>query len=174
MHCHMFWPERRKFTILGVGELCIENKILRHTFNLCNCNRNFYSYQDVNQYNFSGGNYLPDRAPAADDLHLADHPHVLPQLRHHQPLQDRQHPDQAQDEVGGAAISCVNASVVCCRHEIRMSVVMMTLVTVFVVTNVPRMLGMLHEVSCIPDILDCYDRGCQYHVTSLRCHTNTN
>ena len=68
----------------------------------------------------------------------------------------------------------VIASVVCCRHEIRMSVVMMTLVTVFVVTNVPRMLGMLHEVSCIPDILDCYDRGCQYHVTSLRCHTNTN
>ena len=60
---------------------------------------------------------------------------------------------------------------VCCRHEIRMSVVMMTLVTVFVVTNVPRMLGMLHEVSCIPDILDCYDRGCQYHVTSLRCAT---
>ena len=55
-----------------------------------------------------------------------------------------------------------------------MSVVMMTLVTVFVVTNVPRMLGMLHEVSCIPDILDCYDRVCQYHVTSLRCHTNTN
>ena len=68
----------------------------------------------------------------------------------------------------------VNASVVCCRHEIRMSVVMMTLVTVFVVTNVPRMLGMLHEVSCIPDILDCYDRGCQYHVTSLRWHNNTN
>ena len=55
-----------------------------------------------------------------------------------------------------------------------MSVVMMTLVTVFVVTNVPRMLGMLHEVSCIPDILDCYDRGCQYHVTSLRWRNNTN
>ena len=42
-----------------------------------------------------------------------------------------------------------------------MSVVMMTLVTVFVVTNVPRMLGMLHEVYCVPSILNCCDRGCQ-------------
>ena len=34
-------------------------------------------------------------------------------------------------------------------------------------TNVPRMIGMLHGVSCIPDIFGCYNRGCQYYVTSL-------
>ena len=49
-----------------------------------------------------------------------------------------------------------------------MSVTMMIIVMVFVLTNIPRMSLMLYEVYTIPNILECYDMACQYHISSLR------
>ena len=54
------------------------------------------------------------------------------------------------------------------RREIRMSVIMMIIFVVFVLTNMPRTVLGLYEVTTISSILECYDRACQYHVSSLR------
>ena len=49
-----------------------------------------------------------------------------------------------------------------------MSVIMMIIFVVFVLTNMPRTVLGLYEVTTITSILECYDRSCQYHVSSLR------
>ena len=45
---------------------------------------------------------------------------------------------------------------------------MMIIFVVFVLTNMPRTVLGLYEVTTISNILECFDRVCQYHVSSLR------
>lgn len=49
-----------------------------------------------------------------------------------------------------------------------MSMIMMVIFVVFVVTNMPRTVLGLYEVTTISSILECYDRACRYNVSSLR------
>ena len=58
------------------------------------------------------------------------------------------------------------------RRDIRMSVIMMVIFVVFVLTNLPRTVLGLYEVTTISSILECYDRACQYRVSSLRSVTS--
>lgn len=53
-----------------------------------------------------------------------------------------------------------------------MSVIMMVIFAVFVLTNLPRTVLGLYEVTTISSILECYDRACQYRVSSLRSVTS--
>ena len=47
-----------------------------------------------------------------------------------------------------------------------MSKVMMTIVGLFLVTNIPRVSLLLHEAATIPSILKCIDRSCRYFVSN--------
>ena len=54
------------------------------------------------------------------------------------------------------------------RTDITMAKTMMTIVTVFIILNIPRMVLALYEVSTIPDIVQCYERNCYYYLSSRR------
>ena len=49
-----------------------------------------------------------------------------------------------------------------------MAMIMVAIVSVFVVTNLPRLGLSLYEVFIIPNILECRNRGCGYHVSQFR------
>ena len=46
------------------------------------------------------------------------------------------------------------------RMDISMARTMMTIVTVFIILSIPKMVSALYEVSTIPDILECYESSC--------------
>ena len=52
--------------------------------------------------------------------------------------------------------------------EIRMAKVMMIIVIVFVILNIPKMSLSIYEISTIPNILECFERQCPYHISTKR------
>ena len=52
--------------------------------------------------------------------------------------------------------------------EVNMAKIMITIVLLFIFLNLPRMFLALYEVSTIPNVLDCYERSCRYHISSKR------
>ena len=54
------------------------------------------------------------------------------------------------------------------QNDISMAKIMMTIVTVFIILNIPKMVLALYEVMTIPNILECYRRRCHYYITSKR------
>ena len=44
----------------------------------------------------------------------------------------------------------------------------MTIVTVFIILIIPKMVLALYEVSTIPDILECYESSCYYYLSPKR------
>ena len=53
-------------------------------------------------------------------------------------------------------------------RDISLENILMSLVVVFIILSIPKMFLALQEVSIIPDILDCLDRKCGYHISSNR------
>ena len=53
-------------------------------------------------------------------------------------------------------------------NEFNLAKVMMSIVIVFFILNIPKMSLSLYEVSTIPNILECYERHCPYHISSKR------
>ena len=49
-----------------------------------------------------------------------------------------------------------------------MARIMMTIVAVFIVLSIPKVILALFEVSTIPNILECHERKCRYYVSSER------
>ena len=49
-----------------------------------------------------------------------------------------------------------------------MAKIMMTIVAVFILLSIPKVILALFEVSTIPNILDCHQRQCRYYVSSER------
>ena len=52
--------------------------------------------------------------------------------------------------------------------EVKMAKIMMTIVILFIILNTPRISLSLYEVSTIPHVLECYERQCQYNISSKR------
>jgi hypothetical protein len=52
--------------------------------------------------------------------------------------------------------------------DISMARIMMTIVAVFILLSMPKVILTLFEVSTIPNILDCHQRTCRYYVSSKR------
>ena len=52
--------------------------------------------------------------------------------------------------------------------EIRMAKMMMIIVIVFILLNLPRMSLSIYEIFTIPNILECYERHCPYHISKKR------
>ena len=52
------------------------------------------------------------------------------------------------------------------QNDVSMAKILMTVVTVFILLNIPRMILVLYEVTLIPNILECFRRRCKYHPTS--------
>ena len=52
--------------------------------------------------------------------------------------------------------------------EVTMAKIMITIVLIFIILNIPRVFMSLYEVSTIPTLLECYDRQCPYHISSMR------
>ena len=55
-----------------------------------------------------------------------------------------------------------------CRQVISMAKVMMTIVTVFIILSIPKLVFGLYEVSTIPNIMKCHARRCRYYISSMR------
>lgn len=49
-----------------------------------------------------------------------------------------------------------------------MAMIMVAIVSVFVLTNLPRLSLSLYEVFIIPNILECRDMGCHYQISQFR------
>jgi hypothetical protein len=54
------------------------------------------------------------------------------------------------------------------NNDISMAKIMMTIVAVFILLSIPKVILALFEVSTIPNILECHKRKCRYHVSSER------
>ena len=52
--------------------------------------------------------------------------------------------------------------------EINLAKIMMKIVIIFIILNIPRVSLSIYEVSTIPNILECYERHCRYHISSYR------
>ena len=52
--------------------------------------------------------------------------------------------------------------------EIRMAKVMMIIVIIFIILNIPKMSLSIYEISTIPNILECFERQCPYHISTKR------
>ena len=52
--------------------------------------------------------------------------------------------------------------------EIRMAKIMMIIVILFILLNLPKMSLSMFEIFTIPNILECYERQCPYHISKKR------
>jgi hypothetical protein len=52
--------------------------------------------------------------------------------------------------------------------DMSMAKIMMSIVAVFILLSIPKVILALFEVSTIPNILDCHQRKCRYYVSSER------
>ena len=52
--------------------------------------------------------------------------------------------------------------------EVNLAKIMITIVIIFIIFNIPRMLLFLYEVCTIPNIIECYERKCPYYISSKR------
>ena len=54
------------------------------------------------------------------------------------------------------------------NNDISMAKIMMTIVAVFILLSIPKVILALFEISTIPKILECHQRKCRYYVSSKR------